>query len=99
MAVLFSGSGQPSDTEATAILQTFQQRFAALCAVMHSVVAGAGPTMQSAVNGAISGLLSSCQAFLNDLKNAVQLTLTKHISRFILKKSLMNSCRSSLDLY
>ena len=53
--------------------------------------------MQSAVNGAISGLLSSCQAFLTDLKNAVQLTLTKLISRFILKKSLMNSCRSSLD--
>lgn len=72
MAVLFSGQGQPIDTDAAAILRTFQQRFAAVCAVLHSVVGGAGPTMQSAVNGAVNGLLCSCQAFLDDLKTEVQ---------------------------
>ena len=72
MAVLFSGPGQPGEMEATALLHTFQQRFAALCAVVHSVVAGGGPTLHSAVIGAVTGLLSSCEAFLDDLRSEVR---------------------------
>ncbi|BDA46335.1 hypothetical protein COCOBI_08-4270 [Coccomyxa sp. Obi] len=67
MAVMFGGSSRPSEQEAAAIMDSFQQHFAALCAAVHNVLAGAGPTMHSAVTGAVNGLLRSCEAFLEDL--------------------------------
>ncbi|CAL8462472.1 g2005 [Coccomyxa elongata] len=67
MAVLFGGASRPSEQEAAAIMDSFQQNFAALCAAVHNILAGAGPTMHSAVTGAVSGMLRSCETFLEDL--------------------------------
>lgn len=71
MAVVFGGSSRPSEQEAAAIMDSFQQHFAALCASVHNILAGAGPSMHSAVTGAVSGLLRSCETFLGDLMSQV----------------------------
>ncbi len=71
MAVLFGGASRPSEQEATAIMDSFQQHVAALCAAVHNILAGAGPTMHLAVTGAVSGMLRSCETFLEDLMSQV----------------------------
>lgn len=73
IAVMFGGSGSVSEQHAKALLEIFQQRFAALCAVVHGIVVGSGTTMCTEITGAVKGLLRSCEAFLDDLNREVSI--------------------------
>ncbi len=55
------------------MLEAAQQRFAAVCALLHGRVAGeAGPSLRSATAAAGKGLLQACQAFLDSLNTSVR---------------------------
>ena len=73
MAVLLGGSSKTSLSEARSVLEAAQQRFAAICALLHGRVAGeAGPSLRSATAAAGKGLLQACQAFLDNLNTSVR---------------------------
>ena len=71
--MIFGNSSQPSQAEARSVLESMQQRFAAVCALLHGrVEQAAGPSLRSATATASRGLLQACQAFLDSLCAAVR---------------------------
>lgn len=73
VAIVLGGNSKPSQEEAHSVLEAAQQRFAAICALLHGrVAAGAGPSLRSATAAAGKGLLQACQAFLDSLHAQVR---------------------------
>ena len=85
VAVIFSNSGQPSHAEVCSVLESMQQRFAAVCALLHGRVEhAAGPSLRSVTAAASRGLLQACQAFLDSLSTPVRPLLLSVLSLLVM---------------
>ena len=70
---MLGGNSKPSQEEAHSVLEAAQQRFAAICAILHGRVGvGAGPSLCSATAAAGKGVLQACQAFMDSLHAQVR---------------------------
>lgn len=73
VAIMCGAGGSVPTTEAASLLQAVQQRFTALCAALHGILAcqEAGPTLREMVSAAADGLLDASTAFVNSLTDQV----------------------------
>ena len=85
---------QPAEAAAS-LLQAVQQRFTALCAALHGVLAcqEAGPTLREMVSAAADGLLDASTAFVNSLTD--QVAYPHKTSHLVVEKLLMHGCTAA----
>lgn len=72
MAIMFGNADTAAGKEALSMIPDFQQSFASMCALLHSVLAsGAGPSLRATVRSSLRAVLQSCEAFISSVDSEV----------------------------